>query len=368
ELFQQPYQELGNDVLQYATTPRLSQVSANNWGLVIAKDNVFLEQPGVTDGWSDKELTIRNIAQENSHMWFGNSITCLWWSHIWLHEGFARYYEYFLGHQLYPDYQLDQQFLVQTLHEALLFDSQNITQPMTSAQVNINTPGDINYKFERIAFAKAASVIRMWSILMGEENFKTAIRNFLREYRLSTVTPPMLYVHLTENWPKEQHVTLNALYYDFNIKVGYPRIIVSLDEDNQTFRFEQKRFLLNSTDGSNPNLRYTTPISWTTNLGRNFQNLTPNFYFESHETFYRGRMNKPFDWIIVNIKQAFYYRVHYQPPLLGRIQKALTKADHSEIPVENRAAIIDDLFNFALAELIDYVEVFEFMEYMSTET
>lgn len=52
---------------------------------------------------------------------------------------------------------------------------------MTSALVNINSPADIDYKFERIAFAKAASVIRMWSVVMGEENFNKAIRSFLKD-------------------------------------------------------------------------------------------------------------------------------------------------------------------------------------------
>lgn len=66
------------------------------------RDDVLLEQPGVTDGWTQKEFTIRSIVQENSHMWFGNSVTCKWWSYIWLHEGFARYYEYFLGQQVTP--------------------------------------------------------------------------------------------------------------------------------------------------------------------------------------------------------------------------------------------------------------------------
>ena len=37
ELFQQPYQELGNEVMQYATTPRFPHNSMENWGLVIFK-------------------------------------------------------------------------------------------------------------------------------------------------------------------------------------------------------------------------------------------------------------------------------------------------------------------------------------------
>ncbi|XP_030573301.1 membrane alanyl aminopeptidase-like [Drosophila novamexicana] len=367
ELFQQSYQQLGNELLQYATTPRFPHNSMENWGLVIFKDKVVLEEPGVTDGWTQKEFTIRNIVHENAHMWLGNSVTCKWWSYIWLHEGFARYYEFFMGQELYPEYQLDQQFLVHKLHNALFSDSQNLTQPMTSPLESILTPADIDYKFDKLTFDKAASVIRMWRIAMGEENFNLAIQEFLQHYYLSSTSPTGLYVLLNDHWSVQESV-LNQSYYDFTIQVGYPRIIVSLSLDDHMISWDQQRFLLNASDGSDPKLRYTVPITYTTNLAPNFQNLTPAFYLRKQSNDYNYWSDEPIDWVIVNLKQANYYRVFYNEPLLGRIQVALTKTDHSGIPVENRAAIIDDLFNFALAGLIDYVEVFEFMEYMSTET
>jgi len=33
-------------------------------------------------------------------MWFGDSVTFSWWSYFWLNEAFARYYEYFMAHQV----------------------------------------------------------------------------------------------------------------------------------------------------------------------------------------------------------------------------------------------------------------------------
>ncbi|TDG38716.1 hypothetical protein AWZ03_014862, partial [Drosophila navojoa] len=368
ELFQQPYQELGNDVLQYATTPRFPHNSMENWGLVIFKDKVLLEQPGVTDGWAQKEFTIRNIVHENAHMWFGNSVTCKWWSSIWLHEGFARYYEFFMGHKLYPEYQLDQQFVVHKLQHVLTTDSLNITQPMTSSDASIQTPADIAHKFGRISFAKAASVIRMWSLAMGEENFNRAIANYLKEFYLGNTNPSDLLKHIQANWPNQENISLGQFFYDFIVQVGYPLITVSLSVKGHQINFYQQRFLLNDTDGSDSELRYTVPITYTTNLAPNFTNSTPAFFFHKLVDIYQRWSDEPIDWVIVNLKQANYHRVQYEQPLLDNIQKALTKTGHSGIPVENRAAIIDDLFNFALAQMIDYVEVFEFMEYMSTET
>ncbi|XP_032593610.1 membrane alanyl aminopeptidase-like [Drosophila grimshawi] len=366
ELFQQPYQDLGNEVLQYATTPSLRPNSMGNWGLVVLKDQVVLEQPGYTDGWTQKEFTIRNIIHENAYMWFGNSVTIKWWGFLWMQEGFARYYEFFMGHQLYPEYQLDQQFVVTKLQHILSVDSVSSTQTVSSGEAKVDTPQDIEKMFGSITFDKAASVIRMWRNAMGTENFDKAIESYLKEFHLGNTSPNDLAAHLKQNSPDIDNVTLHNFIGDYTIQVGYPVVTVRLVQEDKVGVI-QNRFLLNSNDGSDRNLRYTVPITFTTNLSPNFENLTPRFFLskilEDYITF-----TKPIDWIIVNKKQSNYQRVFYKDPLMGRIQKALTEINHSYIPVENRAAFIDDLFNFAHAAMIDYVEVFEFMEYMSTET
>lgn len=35
------------------------------------------------------------IAHELAHLWFGDLVTCDWWSHFWMNEGFASYFQYF---------------------------------------------------------------------------------------------------------------------------------------------------------------------------------------------------------------------------------------------------------------------------------
>ncbi|KAH8293817.1 hypothetical protein KR054_004930, partial [Drosophila jambulina] len=366
QLFQSPYQQLGNDVLQYASSPRFPHNGMENWGLIIYSDAVLIQEPGYTDDWSDKEFAARIIAHETSHMWFGDSVTFDWWSYFWLNEAFARYYEYFMAHQLYPEYHLDEQFVVRQMQLIFGTDARNSTQPLTSPESEIQTPAQIAYKFSAITYAKGACVVRMWRNAMGADNFDTAIRSYLKDYHLVNTVPSNLFYYLYENWPKTPYVDLVKFFADYTVQVGYPMLMVNMTSEH-FIQVEQKRFLLNPGDGSDESLRYTVPITYATNVDPNFYNTTPHVYMDKLVDLVKLYFEEPIDWIVLNLRQSNYQRVLYDPTLMSALQVALSASNHSGIPVENRAQIIDDLFNFARVGYLDYAEVFEFLEYLSGE-
>jgi len=179
--------------------------------------------------------------------------------------------------------------------------------------------------------------------------------------------PSNLFTHLKQNWPAGPNVDLDTFFYDFTEQVGYPMVTVTMAEENRLIALTQKRFVSNRGDGSNTTLRYTIPITFATNLKPNYQNMTPAIYFNKNITKVQLHSKDPVDYIILNLKQANYYRVFYDAPILNQIQLALAKDNHSSIPVESRSQIVDDLFSFAHANMLDYVDVFKFVEYMSKE-
>ncbi|XP_037728260.1 aminopeptidase N-like, partial [Drosophila subpulchrella] len=339
DLFRIPYAELGNEVLQYASSPRFPHNGMENWGLIIYSDEVLIQEAGYSDDWSDKEFAIRIIAHETSHMWFGDSVTFSWWSYFWLNEAFARYYEYFMAHQLYPEYHLDEQFVVRQMHLIFATDARNSTQPLTSLESDIQTPSEIAYKFSGIAYAKGACILRMWRNIMGEQNFDRAIQNYLKQYHLGNTIPNNLLYHLSENWPANQEVDVEQFFYDYTEQEGFPMLIVRLSPGHlfPLVTVQQDRFLLDYTDGSRGGLKYTVPLTYTTNLAPNFYNLTPSKYIHKNESFQFIHFDEPIEWFLLNLRQSNYQRVFYDYTLREGLRLALSASNHSGIPVENRA-------------------------------
>ncbi|XP_036342051.1 aminopeptidase N-like [Rhagoletis pomonella] len=366
EYTQLPYKQLGLTIMQKAGSPKFPYNGMENWGLVIYSDDVLVNEPGYTDGWSNKEYTISIIVHETAHMWFGDSVTFAWWSYFWLNEAFARYYQYFMAHKLYPEYQLDQQFVVNQIHLIFGIDAVNSTQPMTSPETEIQNPIEIGYKFSSIAYAKGASILRMIANLMGVDNFDTAIRAYLKEFHLKNTVPDDFFKHLKRYWPSTPAVDLDQFFYDWTSQAGFPVLFVNVTAEH-TIKLTQSRFLLDSSDGSDSTLSYIIPITYASDTDPNFDDLTARFYLSrnSEMTFHTEKPNK---WIIFNLQQSNYYRVFYDNTTLLQIQKALLASQHSGIPPTNRAQLVDDLFNFARVAMLDYDRVFEFMEYLAHET
>jgi aminopeptidase N len=98
-------------------------------------------------------------------MWFGDLVTCNWWSETWLNEGFARFFQYFGTKEIYNDWDLEEQFVVENLQQSMQLDSTDRTHPMTDNTVA--TQAQSSAMFDNISYNKAASVLRMLSYYLG---------------------------------------------------------------------------------------------------------------------------------------------------------------------------------------------------------
>ncbi|ELU05921.1 hypothetical protein CAPTEDRAFT_195049 [Capitella teleta] len=72
-------------------------------------------------------------------------------------------------------------------------------------------------------------------------------------------------------------------------------------------------------------------------------------------------------WYLVNPGTRFFYRVQYDAQNMANINRQLMD-DHEAFDVETRAALIEDTFAFARAEILTEVDAFETSLYLDAET
>ncbi|KAI8424606.1 hypothetical protein MSG28_003040 [Choristoneura fumiferana] len=72
--------------LDHVALPNHNAGAMENWGLATYGEHNLLYDPEQSIP-SSKLLVSQFLAHETAHMWFGNLVTCHWWSDVWLNEG-----------------------------------------------------------------------------------------------------------------------------------------------------------------------------------------------------------------------------------------------------------------------------------------
>ena len=112
------------------------------------------------------------------HMWFGNLVTMKWWNDLWLNESFADYLSYYAMSKgkLFSD---SLEHFFSRKDWAYMQDQLSTTHPIV-ASANDTTEAFSN--FDGISYAKGASVLKQLMFYIGEKNFKTGIRIYLKKF------------------------------------------------------------------------------------------------------------------------------------------------------------------------------------------
>eukprot|EP00099_Drosophila_melanogaster_P028720 NP_732654.1 uncharacterized protein Dmel_CG31198 [Drosophila melanogaster] len=357
------YYSMGNDKMDMAAIPDFSAGAMENWGLLTYRERSLLVDESATT-LASRQSIAAVVAHEQAHMWFGDLVTCKWWSYTWLNEGFARYFQYFGTAMVEDKWELEKQFVVDQVQSVMAMDSTNATNPLSDE--NTYTPAHLSRMFNSISYNKGATFIRMIKHTMGEQQFQKSLQEYLKKYEYQSSLPEYLLGAWQANWPNSSYnESSKDIFKSFTEQVGYPLINVTVG--NSQVSFTQKRFLLKESDGSDSSLKYTVPISYTTSETNNFLNTTPKFILKPNVTT-TVQFNSTIKWIVVNIQQTGYYRVTYSDDNWHAIHHALITANWGGIHENNRAQIVDDLFNLARAGYVTYNLTLDVIEYLQTET
>ncbi len=231
--FPYPFQKL--DLL---AVPDFAAGAMENWGAITFREIILLLYPTKTSR-SIRERIAEVVCHEIAHQWFGNLVTMEWFDDIWLNESFATYMAYKAMDRIFPEWDNWKNYVRDTVFSGMALDSLRSTHPI---HAELKNSKQIDELFDEISYEKGGSVLRMIEGYLGENNFRRALRNYIRRYSYKNTKARDL-------WDE-----FEAVSDGFNIRLiekyimqpGFPLVSASLHDD--TLRLVQKRFLLTGED------------------------------------------------------------------------------------------------------------------------
>ena len=121
----------------------------------------------------------RLIAHETAHMWFGDLVTMKWFNDVWLKEVFANLMASKIVEPGFPDVNHDLKFLMTHYPAAYEVDRTRGTHAIEQPLNNLKQAGAL---YGAVIYQKAPIVMRMLEQGLGEEQFKTGLRKYLKEF------------------------------------------------------------------------------------------------------------------------------------------------------------------------------------------
>ncbi|KAK9274002.1 hypothetical protein L1049_018816 [Liquidambar formosana] len=182
----------------YGRNPGFRFWGNGNYGLVTYRDTELLYDDQHSAA-VDKQGVAIVVAHELAHQWFGNLVTMEWWTHLWLNEGFATWVSYLATDNLFPEWKIWTQFLVES-NESLRLDGLAGSHPI---EVEINHTDEINEIFDAISYTKGASLIWMLQSYLGPECFQTSTHIARKNYHKE-----ISYFHESKN-----HVEVREVFW-----------------------------------------------------------------------------------------------------------------------------------------------------------
>ncbi|KAH0560472.1 hypothetical protein KQX54_005057 [Cotesia glomerata] len=208
-------------------------------------------------------------------------------------------------------------------------------------------------------------IIRMIKNVLGEENFRKGIRNYLNNNKFGVVTSDNFFNELTKV-SGNMNVTLEKALNNWQSTPWYPMITINRNYTSNKATITQSRLLrhsnLTSTD------QYWIPLNFATQDDMDFNDTAITHWLDPDSISLEISAPESDKWLISNKQQFGYYWVNYDEKNWQLIANYLNSENYYKIHYLNRAQLIDDAFTLADMGYVSYSIVFELMEYFRYET
>jgi aminopeptidase N len=320
----------------FVALPDFASGAMENWGLITFREQAMLMDPENTS-LSMKQYIANVVAHELTHQWFGNLVTMKWWNDLWLNESFASWMSYLAVDELFPEWQVWTQFVVDEQAPALKLDALEHTHPISVA---INHPDEIRTIFDAISYEKGASVLNMLRSYIGADDFRDGLRIYLKKHAYSNTTSADLWAA----WEEASGKPVGEFMTTWTTQAGYPIVSASIDGVEETIK--QERFYLNPTANKETAV-WPVPLS-------------PNDGMTIKQTLTSATFNEPFDedsFSILNEDRSSFCRVVYDSVWLAKIAKHI-----NDLPETVRLGVLSDSFEAAKGGNSSTVDALKLLE------
>jgi aminopeptidase N len=225
--------------LDQVAVPDFEVLAMENWGLITFREVGLLADPK-NRSLSGEQLITLVIAHEISHQWFGNLVTMKWWNDLWLNESFASIMENLAPDRLHPDWHQWEDFATSRVLSA---SQRDIYKDVQSVGVEVQHPDEIMTLFDpAIVYAKGARLLSMLRDYIGEENFRTGLKNYFKKHSYGNTSRTDLWEELGQASGQD----INSMMSPWIQQSGQP--LLSVARRNNFLELSQQRFLLDGKD------------------------------------------------------------------------------------------------------------------------
>lgn len=326
--------------LDMVALPDFSSGAMENWGLITYRESAMLYDEK-SSSVETKQHVALVIAHEMSHQWFGNLVTMRWWDDLWLNESFANMMEYRAIDEIFPEWNIFENFVA---HEGFSAKRRDSLKDVQSVHCDVNHPDEISTLFDpSIVYAKGGTLLYMLMNYVGEAAFKKGLTEYFNKHKYSNTEAADLWQALSKSSGKN----INQLMENWLNKPGYPIVSVDHAPDSKKIQLDQKRFLNNPNETPDDNY-WQVPLASNLILDKDI--LTT----QKSEI---GIVNMSNEALLLNNEGKSYFIPAYINK--NHFEKIISDIKNQKVSVINRLLLID---NYNLMQRAGDVKTIELLE------
>ncbi|ODM96179.1 Aminopeptidase N [Orchesella cincta] len=321
-----------------------------NWGINIYREVLILYAPNQNNERERRQVS-QTLAHELAHQWFGNLVTCAWWTGAWLNEGFASWIQYLGLNHTDPEFESLKTILNDAMQNAMRSDVLANSHP--TLLPDKGNPYDTMSYSGNLVYSKGAALIRMMENFLTIGTLQAGLRTYLKRNAFGAVEQDDLFEALTEHALADNRlpegVTMKTIMDTWTLQKAYPLlkvrhstsdniVTITQEEDQGTFG---KRPIQSGTNQENP--LWFVPMAVSTQSNPQPDNTIPQYWLSTSEMTIPHNSS---EWLIVNSGATGYYRVEYDAVLTQRLHDQILR-DFTVLNYGTRSQLLDDYFTRA---------------------